>query len=103
VGSDGLIKSAAVNEARFDHNPVTGESLGLLIEESRTNLLTNSSDYTQSNLTKFNLIVGTGGIAPDGSISKKVSATTANDTHGFSTSVVPYSQLTYYSASYYFD
>ena len=42
VGSDGLIKTAASNEPRFDHNPVTGESLGLLIEESRTNLLTYS-------------------------------------------------------------
>jgi hypothetical protein len=39
VGADGLIKYAGVNEARFDHNPVTGESLGLLIEEPRANLL----------------------------------------------------------------
>ena len=38
VGADGLIKYAGVNEARFDHDPVTGESLGLLIEEARTNL-----------------------------------------------------------------
>ena len=37
VGADGLIKYAGVNEARFDHNPVTGESLGLLIEEIRSN------------------------------------------------------------------
>jgi hypothetical protein len=37
VGADGLIKYAGVNEARFDHDPVTGESLGLLIEESRVN------------------------------------------------------------------
>ena len=37
VGADGLIKLAGVNEARFDHNPVTGESLGLLIEEQRVN------------------------------------------------------------------
>jgi hypothetical protein len=38
VGADGLIKYAGVNEARFDHDPVTGESLGLLVEESRTNI-----------------------------------------------------------------
>ena len=43
VGSDGLIKTAATDEARFDHDPTTGESLGLLIEEARTNLLANSS------------------------------------------------------------
>ena len=38
VGSDGLIKTAASGEARFDHDPETGESLGLLVEEARTNL-----------------------------------------------------------------
>ncbi len=42
VGADGLMKVSGVNEARFDHDFVTGESLGLLIEESRTNLLPNS-------------------------------------------------------------
>jgi hypothetical protein len=44
VGADGLIKLAGVNEARFDHDPETGESLGLLIEESRTNLVINSNN-----------------------------------------------------------
>ena len=37
VGRDGLIKIAGENEPRFDHDPVTLESLGLLIEESRIN------------------------------------------------------------------
>ncbi len=37
-----VLQTAAANVARFDHNPITGESLGLLIEEQRTNLLTNS-------------------------------------------------------------
>ena len=39
VGRDGRIKTAGNNEARFDHDPVTLESLGLLIEESRTNIV----------------------------------------------------------------
>ena len=43
VGRDGLIKTAGVNEARFDHNPTTGESLGLLVEEARTNLVRNNT------------------------------------------------------------
>ena len=46
VGSDGLIKTAAANEARFDHDPVTGESLGLLVEEERTNQIPNSQVFT---------------------------------------------------------
>ena len=48
VGSDGLIKTAATNEPRFDHNPATRESLGLLVEEQRTNLLTYSEDFTNA-------------------------------------------------------
>ena len=45
VGSDGLIQSAAINAARFDHDPVTLASKGLLIEESRTNLTIRSDDF----------------------------------------------------------
>ena len=44
VGKDGLIKYAKENEPRFDHDPATGESLGLLIEEQRTNLYVNNHD-----------------------------------------------------------
>lgn len=46
VGSDGLLMTAATNEPRFDHNPTTGESLGLLVEESRTNYATQSETFT---------------------------------------------------------
>jgi hypothetical protein len=42
VGEDGLIKYASADEPRFDHDPVTGECLGLLVEESRSNLFTRS-------------------------------------------------------------
>ena len=45
VGSNGLIQSAATNVARFDHDPVTLASRGLLIEESRTNLLQRSEGF----------------------------------------------------------
>jgi hypothetical protein len=45
VGADGLIKTAAANEPRFDHNPTTGESLGLLVEEARTNLIKSSNNF----------------------------------------------------------
>jgi len=36
--------SQALAAARFDHDPATGESLGLLVEEARTNLWTYSGD-----------------------------------------------------------
>ena len=41
-GSDGIMRTAGVNEPRFDHDPITGQSLGLMVEESRTNLSTRS-------------------------------------------------------------
>ena len=37
------LQTASPNGARFDHDPVTGESKGLLIEEARTNLIVCSS------------------------------------------------------------
>jgi len=38
--------TSTINSApRFDHDPETGESLGLLVEESRTNLLLQSEDF----------------------------------------------------------
>ena len=47
--SAGVLTSAAVNEPRFDHDPVTLESKGLLVEVARTNLLLNSASLsTQS-------------------------------------------------------
>jgi prepilin-type N-terminal cleavage/methylation domain-containing protein len=69
VGEDGLIKTAAVNEPRFDHNPVTGESLGLLIEESRTNLFPSSEDFSSSSWSKSrtNVTVNTA-TAPGGNL-----------------------------------
>jgi hypothetical protein len=45
VGSDGLIQSAAINAARFDHDPLTLACKGLLIEEARTNSITGSNAF----------------------------------------------------------
>ena len=57
VGSDGLIQTATTNEPRFDHNPTTGESLGLLVEEARTNLLLRSEEFDNAYWIKSNLTV----------------------------------------------
>jgi prepilin-type N-terminal cleavage/methylation domain-containing protein len=69
VGDDGLIKTATTNEPRFDHNPVTGESLGLLVEESRTNLLLRSEEFDAAAWTKSGSTVGVNDVvAPDGAL-----------------------------------
>lgn len=51
VNSQGQIQTAAINAPRFDHNPTTGESLGLLVEEQRQNLLLNSGTLSTQNVT----------------------------------------------------
>lgn len=47
----GTMQTAAVNVARFDYNPATHASLGLLIEESRTNVLLNSATLSTQSVT----------------------------------------------------
>ena len=67
VGSDGLIKTAAADEPRFDHNPETGESLGLLIEESRTNYVAYSENFnTWWTITVIGSVTANSTTSPDG-------------------------------------
>jgi len=67
VGSNGLVKTATTNEARFDHNPTTGESLGLLVEEQRTNLLLRSEELGDAAWTiAAATVTSNTGVAPDG-------------------------------------
>jgi hypothetical protein len=45
--------TSTVNSApRFDHDPTTGESLGLLVEEQRTNLLLRSEEFNDASWTQ---------------------------------------------------
>jgi hypothetical protein len=67
VDSNGVIQTAAANVPRFDHDPVTGESLGLLIEESRTNKLARSEEFDNAYYTKaFVTVTPDQSAAPDG-------------------------------------
>ena len=64
-----VLQTALANQPRFDVDPVTGESKGLLIEEQRTNLATYSDQFdnaawTKSGLTLLSNVV----IAPDGTL-----------------------------------
>lgn len=43
-GPDGVLRTSGTDEPRFDHDPVSGASLGLLVEEARTNLILQSED-----------------------------------------------------------
>ena len=52
VGSDGYIQQATTNVPRFDHDPLSRISEGLLMEESRTNLIPYSEDFGNAAWTK---------------------------------------------------
>jgi hypothetical protein len=83
-GDNGLLKYAKPNGPRFDHNPITGESLGLLIEEQRTNLLTYSEDYGNVAWAKVrSSVTANATTAPDGTTTadKLVEDNTASNTH----------------------
>lgn len=62
--------TAASGVARFDHNPTTFESLGLEIEEQRTNLLTYSEDFSNAvwNTNSTATRTSNTAVSPDGSI-----------------------------------
>jgi len=78
-----VLQTAAAGAPRFDHNPVTGESLGLLIEEQRTNLLLQSETFDSVVWSKTNVsVLGNSAISPDGTLSAdKILETTANAEH----------------------
>jgi hypothetical protein len=68
IDSAGTLQTAAVDVPRFDHNPTTGESLGLLVEEQRTNNLVQSENFATT-WTLSNVTVSTNTVtAPDGTL-----------------------------------
>ena len=65
--ANGVLQSAPAGVARFDHNPVSGESLGLLLEDAGTNLLTYSEEFNNAAWPKSNATVTANAVvAPDG-------------------------------------
>jgi hypothetical protein len=78
------LQTAASGEPRFDHDPITGESKGFLIEEQRTNLLTYSEQFDNAAWSKSNSSVTSNiVVTPDGTLTgdKLVEDTTASSTH----------------------
>jgi len=63
-----VLQTAESGVPRFDHDPVTGESKGLLIEEERTNLVTESIVKANYWYTPDSLFDENSGIAPDGTL-----------------------------------
>jgi hypothetical protein len=81
VGSDGVLQTAATDVPRFDHNPTTGESLGLLVEEQRSNLLLHNRTLTDAAWTATNVTAAKDQVGIDG-VSSGASSITATDANG---------------------
>lgn len=64
VNASGLIEAVAANEPRIDYDPVTLACRGLLVEESRVNLLTYSGQFDNAVWIKTEV-----GITPNAAVS----------------------------------
>ena len=99
------LQTAAINAPRFDYNPTTRESLGLLLEQASTNLALYSSDYTNAAWVKGNCtITASADISPDGT--QNASLMVLNTTNGghsayqvVTLTAVPYT-LSFYAKYY---
>jgi hypothetical protein len=69
VNEFGKVVLISDNVPRFDHDPATRESKGLLIEESRTNYQQYSLDMTQAPNSNEVTVENNAAIAPDGTMS----------------------------------
>lgn len=87
-GKDGSLKYAANNQPRFDYDPITGQALGLLIEEQRTNLIPTSAQFTGWNNNSNLPIIDNNMVAPDGTLSAATTNSIGSTRYKSTTSAV---------------
>ena len=75
----GFVRLSGYNEPRFDHDPDTGECLGLLFEQNATNLIPNSFDGGTWNASSGSTLTRNAGIAPDGTMTATKTLISSND------------------------
>ena len=94
-----VLKYASANQPRFDHNPQTGESLGLTVEVDRTNLSPNKIPGSVFAQNEVQLITDV--VAPDGT----VTAQSIRDYNGSGQKHIQWNTTTtqgsYYTFSFY--
>jgi hypothetical protein len=101
VDSNGLLQTAATDVPRFDHNPTTGESLGLLVEEQRTNLQLRSEEFDNAIYSKTRCSISINSIAaPNGATTAdKIVEDTSTNSHFMSSSSLSYTSGQSYTLS----
>jgi hypothetical protein len=67
VDASGVIRTAGLNQPRIEFNAMTGALRGLLVENSKTNIVIQSSDFSTWNNTAISYASNVA-IAPDGTL-----------------------------------
>jgi len=96
--ASGVLQTAANDAPRFDHSG--GSSLGLLIEEARTNLLLRSAEFNNASWTKANAtITANSATSPDGGSNADTLVEDSNSAAHAASQTVTYAASTPYSFS----
>ena len=83
-----LLRTSAIDEARIEYD-ASGNCLGLLVEEARTNKVAYSQDFTQSYWTKNQLTVAPAPVAaPDGTMTATHVVKVGSNAHLVRTNIV---------------
>jgi hypothetical protein len=99
VGSDGFIQPATTNVPRFDHDPLSRQSLGLLSEVSRENLLLQSQNFAVTWGSTNSVLTPAATQSPSGNVDAfKVAFNTQNTTRTINQNV-PCASSTIYEQS----
>lgn len=83
----GILQTASSNVARFDHNPVTLVSLGVLVEEAQTNVWLHNRDWTNVVYTATNITAAKDATGLDG-VANSASTLTADANNGTITQTI---------------
>lgn len=95
-----VLQTATTNSPRFDHDPITGESKGLLIEEQRTNLESDSRNFS-SGWSGNAAVMANQTIAPDGTLTAyKLRTTTVNNHQSYFSTRAANANTTYTQSVY---
>jgi hypothetical protein len=98
VDASGFIRTAGANQPRLESDPVTGEFKGLLIEGSRTNLVTYSENFVGNyNLSNVTLNANST-ISPSGDLDATTVTAVVNSSNGVEYNV-SFSNLVNYTIS----
>lgn len=104
VNSSGFIAIVNANLPRFDYDPATLASKGLLIEEQRTNLMLLSEEFNNGTrwILGANTVTADTTVSPDGTVNADTYTATSTGTGSFARQQATVSATTAYTVSCFF-